>query len=260
VSAGTHSLELTGIAGDPRSPVHRLDPRAKILAFAGITLAAVTAPLTDWLVYALAGTMLLGIAVAARIPAGAICSRARWAVPFVLVVVLLLPLTRSGGATYELGPLAIHDAGLAIAVSVAAKSAIGVLSAVLLVTTTSFPDTLRGLEAMRTPRVLVMIASFMYRYLFVIAEDVGRMRAALASRGYQPRHALQVAALGRVATALFLRTYERGERVHLAMLARGYRGEMPELEPLVLRRADAAFATAVLVALVSLRIAMGGLP
>ena len=67
------------------------------------------------------------------------------------------------------------------------------------------------------------------------------MRAALAARGYRPRHALQAAAIGRVATALFLRTYERGERVYLAMLARGYRRPMPRLNALAFRRADALF-------------------
>ena len=95
---------------------------------------------------------------------------------------------------------------------------------------------LRGLEAMRVPRLFVLIAAFMYRYLFVIADEAGRMRAALAARGYRPRHVLQ-AGRARAAwpTAMFLRTYARGERVYLAMLARGYRGTMPQLAPLALR-------------------------
>ena len=88
----------------------------------------------------------------------------------------------------------------------------------------------------------------MYRYLFVLTAETGRMRAALVSRGYRPRHALHAGAMGRVATAMFLRTYGRGERVHLAMLARGYRGAMPQLAPLSLRRADLAFVAAVCLA------------
>ena len=90
----------------------------------------------------------------------------------------------------------------------------------------------------------MLIAAFMYRYLFMIVDEVQRMRAALAARGYAPRHALQIAALGRVATALFLRTYERGERVHLAMLARGFNERMPRLDALAFRRADALFVAA----------------
>ena len=110
---------------------------------------------------------------------------------------------------------------------------------------------------MRTPRTLVLIAGFMYRYLFVIVEELGRMRASLAARAYRPRHALHAGPLGRVATAMFLRTYQRGERVHRAMLARGYDGEMPQLDRLVLRRADVAFAALLAGSLVAARIAAG---
>ena len=94
----------------------------------------------------------------------------------------------------------------------------------------------------------------MYRYLFVIVDEVRRMRAALAARGYAPRHALQVAAIGRVATALFLRTYERAERVHLAMLARGWSQTMPRLDVLAFRRADALFLAALAAPLLAVRV------
>jgi cobalt/nickel transport system permease protein len=139
--------------------------------------------------------------------------------------------------------------------AVAVKATTGTLSAILLGATTTFPAVLRGLEAMRVPRLLVLVAAFMYRYLFVIVEEAGRMRAALSARAYRPRTALHAAALGRVATAMFLRTYSRGERVYQAMLARGYAGHMPQLNPLAWRRADAVFVSLVLAALVPLRLA-----
>ena len=103
--------------------------------------------------------------------------------------------------------------GLATFALVTAKATIGAVSAVLLGATTSFPDILHGLERLRAPRLLILIAAFMYRYLFVIVDEARRMRAALAARGYRPRHLGQAAALGRIVTALFLRSYERGERV-----------------------------------------------
>ena len=124
----------------------------------------------------------------------------------------------------------------------------------LLGATTSFPDVLHGLERMRAPRLLTLIAAFMYRYLFVIGGEARRMRVALAARGYRPRHALQAAAIGRVATALFLRTFERGERVYVAMLARGYAGTTPRLRALAFARADVLFLTALAAALVPLRV------
>jgi cobalt/nickel transport system permease protein len=252
-----HSLELTGLAGDPASPVHRLDPRAKILGLVAITIVAVSTPLEAWPVYACCAGVLVTVAVAARVPPGAIWRRVRFLLPIVLAAGVFLPFVRHGGGQYELGPLTVHEEGLRTFAAVSAKAAIGTVSAVLLAATTTFPAVLRGLEAMRVPRLLVLIAAFMYRYLFVIVEETGRMRAALAARAYHPRTALHAGPIGRMATVMFLRTYARGERVYSAMLARGYTGQMPYLTPLVLRRSDLAFVALVLLALVPLRLGMG---
>jgi len=142
---------------------------------------------------------------------------------------------------------------------VSAKAFIGTISAVLLGATTSFPDVLHALERLRAPRLLVLIAAFMHRYLFVVAAEVSRMRAALAARGYRPRHALHAGALGRAATALFLRTHARAERVHLAMLARGSGSAMPRLDVLALARRDVVFVAALAAALLPTRLLAEGL-
>jgi cobalt/nickel transport system permease protein len=152
------------------------------------------------------------------------------------------------------GPLSLSEEGVATFALVTAKASIGAVGAVLLGATTSVPDILHGLERLRVPRLLTVIAAFMYRYVFVIADELRRMRLALTARAYRPRHAAQVAALGRMVTALFLRSYERGERVYLAMLARGYGGAMPRLGVLAFRRADAAFLAALGLTLVPLRV------
>ena len=76
---------------------------------------------------------------------------------------------------------------------------------------------------------LTAIASFMIRYLELIAGELGRMRTAMTARGYDPRWLWQAKPIASSAGALFIRSYERGERVHAAMLARGYTGTMPEL-------------------------------
>ena len=249
-----HALELTGTAGDRNSAVHRLDPRAKLIGLLGITIAAVSTPLERWPVFAACAAVLAVYAAVARVRPVDLWRRVRVLLPLVLLASALLPFVRTGGAALELGPLTMHTEGLESFATIAAKASIGMFSAVLLGATTSFPAVLRGLEAMRVPRLLVLIAAFMYRYLFVIAGEAGRMRAALLARGYSPRHALQAGAMGRVATALFLRSYGRGERVYLAMLARGYRGSVPQLAPLTFGRADAAFVALVLIAIVPARV------
>jgi cobalt/nickel transport system permease protein len=246
-------MHATGVAGDPGSVVHRLDPRAKIGGLAGITLVGVSTPTRYWPVLAACGLALAVVAAAARVGLRVIWSRAKVVLPLVVFVALFVPFVR-GGERVEVGPLALSREGLSTFAAVSAKAAIGTVSAVLLAATTTFPDILHGLERMRAPRLLTLIASFMYRYLFVIGGEARRMRVALAARGYRPRHALQAAALGRVATALFLRTFERGERVYVAMLARGYAGATPRLSALAFGRADLLFLTVLAAALVPLRV------
>jgi cobalt/nickel transport system permease protein len=250
-----HSLELTGLAGDPDSAIHRLDPRAKVIGLLSVTIVAVSAPIELWPVYAVCAAVLVVCAAVARVRPGDLWRRVRVVLPFVLVLGVFVPFVREGGATYDLGLLTAHEAGVQVCLAVSAKAIIGTFSAALLGTTTTFPQVLRALEALRVPRLIVLIAAFMYRYLFVIVEEVGRMRSALVSRGYNPRHMLQAGPMGRMATAMFLRTYSRGERVYHAMLARGYNGVMPQLTPLAFGRADALFVAGVLTLILSVRIA-----
>ena len=233
-------MDLTGTAGDPGSRVHRLDPRAKIVGLLGLTLVAVTTPLERWPVFVACAAALAIYAAAGRVTPLDVWRRVRVVLPIVLLAAALLPLARADG--------------LSIFAAVAAKAVIGTTSAALLAATTPFPQVLRGLEALRVPRLLVLIAAFMYRYLFVIAAELGRMRWALLARGYRPRRPFHAAPAGRVASALFLRTYGRGERVYRAMLARGYRGTMPQSAPLALTSADIAFVAVIALALLPLRL------
>lgn len=253
--SGAHSPALTGVAGDPRSPVHRLDPRAKIAGLLGIVLVAVTTPLRAWPAFAACALLLAATAVVARVDAATVWRRARIVLPPVLLIGLLVPFVRPGGATVAVGPLTVSEAGLAIFAALAAKATIGTVGAVLLGATTSYPDLLRGLGALRLPPLLTTTAAFMYRYLHVIVEELRRMRAALAARAFHPRRLTDVAPLGRASAALFLRTHARGERVHLAMLARGFDGTLPQLTPLRLRRRDAAVVGGALALLLAVRVA-----
>jgi cobalt/nickel transport system permease protein len=250
-----HSLELTGLAGDPSSRVHRLDPRAKVVGLMSVTVVAVSAPVRLWPVYAVCAAVLAAYATAARIGPHDLWRRVRIVLPFVLVLGALVPFVRDGGRSWAIGPLTAHQAGLEVCLAVSAKAIIGTLGAALLGSTTTFPQVLRALEALRAPRLFVLIAAFMYRYLFVIVQETGRMRSALVARGYDPRHSLQAGPMGRMATAMFLRTYSRGERVYQAMLARGYDGAMPQLVPLSFGRVDVVFVAAILSLLLCVRLA-----
>ena len=172
-----------------------------------------------------------------------------------LFVGAFVPFARGGEVVASLGPFDVTREGLEVWLAASVKATIGTVSAVLLGATTAYPQVLRGLEALRVPRTLTLIAAFMYRYLFVIVDEVRRMRAARDARGYRPRSLLGAGAVGRIASALFLRSHARGERVYLAMLSRGYDGRMPHLVPLAFGRADVLFVAAVALFLVPLRLA-----
>jgi cobalt/nickel transport system permease protein len=92
----------------------------------------------------------------------------------------------------------------------------------------------------------------MIRYLEVIAGELRRNRIAMAARGYKSSWVAQARPLAMSAGAIFIRAFERGERVHQAMLARGFRGEMPALEP----RTEAHWWPALLPALASVVVAV----
>ena len=118
-------------------------------------------------------------------------------------------------------------AGLWGAWNILVKGTLGVATTVILAASTPIPELLQGLDRLRVPKAFTSVAGFMVRYLDVITEEMRRMKIARLSRGYDPRWIWQAKALASSMGALFIRAYERGERVHLAMVSRGYSGTMP---------------------------------
>jgi cobalt/nickel transport system permease protein len=207
------------------SPVHRAAPQHKILALLGFVLVVVATP-RDWF-GAYAGFLaLLAVVVAvSRVPVPFLLKRLVVEVPFV-VFALLLPVIALGPRVEVLG-LRLSEPGLLAAWGLLAKGTLGVLASLTLAATTPADDVLRGLQRLRLPELLVQIMGFMIRYLDVVTGELGRMLVALRSRGGDPRSPRHWPALARALGALFLRSYERGERVHQAMLSRGYTGRLP---------------------------------
>ncbi len=159
------------------------------------------------------------------------------ALPFLLVALPLL-VTRDGEAFAALpvvGWELTEEGGRAV-LTILAKSWLAVLIAVLLTATTPMPALLVALRWLRVPRLLVATAAFAYRYLFVVVDEAGRMLRARASRsaelpGRRAGRSLRWRAgvAGHLAGTLFVRSVDRAERVHAAMLARGYDGEQRSL-------------------------------
>ena len=207
------------------SRLHRLPPEVKIVAMVAYTVVVVLTPREDLWAFAGYASLLVPVAVLGRVPARWLLARATIEAPFVLLAVVL-PVVGHGERVLWLG-MSLSVDGLYGAWNIAAKGTLGVVASLLLAATTTMRDLILGLDRLRCPRVFTQIATFMLRYLDILADDARRMRIARLSRGYDPRFLWQVRAFAVSIGALFLRAFERGERVYLAMLSRGYAGRLP---------------------------------
>ncbi len=207
------------------SPVHRLAGHVKILALLGLMIVVVATP-GQWYA-AFAGYLggLLVVIALSRVPLTYLLPRMVVEVPFIVFAVLL-PFLALGPRTEFLG-LTVSAPGLLAAWTLLAKATLGVLAGLTIAATTEPQEVVRGLERLRLPKTMVQIMAFMIRYLEVVGDDLRRQQIALASRGFSARNPRHWPVLARSAGALFIRSYERGERVYLAMLSRGYTGRMP---------------------------------
>ncbi len=239
------------------SPLHRLDARAKILSFFSLIIICVSTPPDAYLSFLGYFVFLLGAIAVSSVPWRYVLLRSLVIIPFVVLVAMFLPFlntgTQSGGYSLGIGALQVSKSGLLIFWNVLIKSFLAILAIILLSSTTPFPKLLQGLEQLRVPRVFIMLASFAYRYIFVLADEAMRMKTARDSRGYGGRWLWQSKVIGHMIGSLFLRSYERGERVYMAMVSRGFEGKATSLGGTRLRRTDYLFVTTTLALLLALR-------
>jgi cobalt/nickel transport system permease protein len=222
------------------SPVHALDPRVKlVLALAYILTAALT-PVGAWPVYVLLLAVIFSVEILSALGIGFVHRRALLALPFMLAAVPVI-FTSGETALFSLPigawTLTGYGEGLARFVSVALKSWLSVQAAIVLATSTPFPDLLQAMRAVRVPRLLVAMFGLMWRYLFVLVDEALRLMRARAARSGQVEGsrraggsvAWRARMAGGMAGNLFLRAFERSDRIYMAMMARGYDGEIRAL-------------------------------
>ncbi|MET9804383.1 cobalt ECF transporter T component CbiQ [Streptomyces sp. NPDC006368] len=233
----THKLHRHG-----HSPVHELPPHCKLAAVFCFVVVVVSTPREAVWAFGLYALLLAAVAAVARVPAGFVLRRLVIEIPFVAFA-FLMPFVVPGEQTHLLGvPLSIP--GLWDAWNVLAKGTLGVAASVLLAATTELRALLLGLQRLGLPPLLVQIASFMVRYGDVITDEMRRMSIARRSRGFEARGVRHWGVLAKSAGALFIRSYERGERVHLAMVSRGYAGTVPVIDEATATRAQWTSAAA----------------
>jgi cobalt/nickel transport system permease protein len=237
---------------DRDSPVHRLPPQVKIVASVAVTVVVVATPRENFAAFGAYALLLMVVAAVTKLSPAWLGRRMLLELPFVVLAVVL-PFAGTGARVHWWG-LSLSENGLLGAWNIVAKGTLGVVASLILAGSTSPRDLLLGLQRLRMPTVAVQIATFMLRYLEVITDQARRMRIARLSRGHDPRFLWQVKAFAASAGTLFIRSFERGERVYLAMISRGYHGAMPM--PSDGRASGGQWVTAMVVPLAALTVAL----
>jgi cobalt/nickel transport system permease protein len=227
--------------------LYRIDARVKIIIAVLFAFAVTSVPEGHWDAYAGFAVVAFAAIAVSRVRLPLVISRSLIAFPFLLAAVPLI-FTRPGETLFTLPLLGwtASDQGAIAVGSILLKSWLAILVAIVLTATTPPVDLIRGMERLRVPRVLAATVFFMYRYLFVIGAEGQRLLRARESRSAQLCGSYRTGGsvlwrgrvLGGMVGSLFIRSYERSERIYAAMLARGYDGTLRFAGERVMRRAD----------------------
>ena len=239
--------------------LHRLDPRVKVVVTVAFILSNALLPDGAWIAFGFSWLFLLLANWLSNLGIGFTLKRSVIALPFALIAVTILfsmPGKALSSFHFLMWNFTITDVGLLRFVSILIRSWLSVQMAILLVATARFPDIVHALEHLKVPAILTTIIAFLYRYLFVLADEVFRLMRARESRAAAAPGkrsgggvAWRAGVAGHMAGQLFLRSYERSDRVYNAMLARGYSGHFETIHPHELRRRDYFTAALALLAI-----------
>ena len=225
---------------DTDSPIHELDATFKLVFTLCLILIINLTPITLWPAHLCYLLFILAIAVLARATPRSLLSRSMLVLPFALMASIGLPFVREGTVIASVpmpwGRLGVTDVGMIRFANVMAKSWLSILASITLVSSTPFVEIARGFRSIGLPGILVSVILMMYRYIFVLVDEAQSMLRARDARSVEIEGARSGGTLrwraqvtGRMIGTLFLRTYERSERIYQAMLARGYDGQLRTL-------------------------------
>ncbi len=223
------------------SPVHALDARIKLpLALAFIVTCSLTPP-AAWSVFVLLCAIVVSVEVLSGLGVPYVWRRSALALPFALAA-LPVVFGTEGNVLFKIAAagvsLSATTQGLARFLSIMLKSWLSVQAAIVLAASTPFPELLRAMRAIGSPKLLVAMFGLMWRYLFVMLDEALRLIRARSARSGQlgvagsrsgGSIAWRARVTGGMAGNLLIRAFERSERIYSAMLARGYDGETRSL-------------------------------
>ncbi|MCX8006690.1 MAG: hypothetical protein N3B11_01050 [Coriobacteriia bacterium] len=214
------------------SPLSRIDARAKLAAALLVVLAIVLSPPLRPAEAAFTVACLGACVALGRLPLRRLLARSAAVLPFAAPIALVAPLQASGGSLNTGGLFGSAAAsGWIAAYAIVSKAWLSAATMTLVVATTEVPELLAGLRALGVPRVMTTLLSFIARYATTLGGQIRATRIAIASRAPRLGRARLALLYGHLAGAMVVRALDRGERVHAAMLSRGFDGSLPVRRP-----------------------------
>lgn len=226
------------------SPITRIAPTGRLLGAVLIATGAAAVPAGAWLQLALLLTGMFGLAAIARVPARVLLRRLLPPLGFLVLVSGLVLVLAPGRPVAAIGPATVTDTGVARFATIMARGVVALTAAVILVSTTRFTELVESLRELRLPAAITTSLGLAYRFLYILTDEVERLRTAARSRNASPRTTGRRRLLTGITAAALARSVARSERVYQAMLARGYAGRLPTLAPRPFDRPSARAAAA----------------
>ncbi len=210
---------------------HRLDSRIKLGVTVVYMAAVLSLPATSVSLLFCYAVPPFAVLVAAGIPLGFVLRHILLTSPFVLILALSGPLYDRQPVQVLFGPLAwTMTSGWLRCLVILGKFTVSMMAILALVSTTRFSRLLAGLQRLHVPEILVVQLGFLYRYLFVLIDTVHHMARAASSRRF---HGLglrrEVRTAGALVGCLLVRSLDQADRIHRAMLGRGFQGRWHSL-------------------------------
>jgi cobalt/nickel transport system permease protein len=218
--------------------IHRMDPRIKVLTTLVFIVCVVSfgkhdiSGLVPFLVYP------LFLIVLGDLPVAYLLRKVMLAAPFAILIGIFNPLL-DHEVLLQVGPVGISGGWVSF-ISILLRFTMTVGAALILIATTGYHAVCMALEKMGVPQVFVVQLLFLYRYLFVLVDEASRMVRARSLRSFQGRGS-GMRVFGSMAGNLLLRTMDRAQRIHLAMLCRGFDGTIRPFHPLRVRAWEVMF-------------------
>jgi len=223
------------------SPVHRLDPRIKIIAAFAAIVIITTEPVSGRLIhFATYAVIILVITGLSKIPARYLLKRMLILSPFILMAALFYPLSQ-----VQLREVSFHsdwrilaEAGL----SVFLKASLALLILLLLSSTEKFHRLLRAFRRLKIPAIVTTISALLYRYIFLLSDEWLKTARARDSRTPGALQVNRYKVFGNQVALVFYRSWERSQLIYKSMLSRGFMGEFPDTQEMKLRDSDIVFS------------------